>query len=137
MYDIANLVTALLASGIMLAMAFGMYLVNALTYYKMAQKANVKNAWMAFVPFLQFILYFHMMDRSAWYFLALLVPILNVVLYFYWTYKLFEAFGQGGTAGFLVLILSVFFGIATAIYLLYIAFSDNVTYVSSNRYGAY
>ncbi|QRN84639.1 hypothetical protein JR334_06480 [Clostridia bacterium] len=135
MYDVSNVLVALFASGIIMAIGIGMYLVNAFTYYKMAQKANVNNAWLAFIPFLQFILFFHMIDRSAWYFLAFLVPILNLVLYFYWTYKLFEVFDQGGAIGVLVLVLSMFFGIAVAAYLLYIAFSDNVKYVSSNRYG--
>lgn len=137
MYEVTNIIAGLFASGIIMTLAFGLYLVNALTYYKMAQKANVKNAWMAFIPILQFVLFFHMIDKSAWYILAYLVPLLNVVLYFYWTYQLFEAFGVGGSMGALVLVLSMFFGIAVAAYLLYIAFSDNVQYVGQNSYAPY
>ena len=137
MYEFSELLVMLMASGIGLALAFGLYLVNALTYYKMAQKAGVRNAWMAFVPFLQFVLFFHIINRSAWLIFAFLVPLLNIILYFYWHYQLFEAFGVGGGMGALILVLSVFTGIALPIYLFYIAFSSNVSYVSEHRYGAY
>ncbi len=137
MYEATDIIAGLFASGLIMTMAFGLYLVNALAYYKMAQKANVRNAWMAFIPILQFVLFFHMIDKSAWYILAYLIPLLNVVLYLYWTYQLFESFGVGGSIGVLVLVLSMFMGIAMAVYLLYIAFSDNVQYVGENSYAPY
>ena len=137
MFELSELLFGLMASGMGMVVAFGLYLVNALTYYKMAEKANVRNSWLAFIPFLQFILFFHMIDRSAWYMLLYLIPILNIVLHLYFTYQLFEAFDVGGTMGLLVLVLSLFMGIALAVYMLYIAFSDNVQYVADNRYGPY
>lgn len=137
MYDIAEILVGLMGFGMSMTFAIGVYLVNAFTYYKMAKKANVRNEWMAFIPFLQFILFFHIIDKSAWHILLYLIPLLNIVLHLYWSYQLFEAFDCGGTVGMLVIVLSLFMGVALAIYMFYIAFSENVKYVSSNRYGYY
>jgi len=134
MYNFEELIFFLMGSSIVLGIAFLSYLLNALAYYRMAQKANVKNAWLAFIPFLQFIIFFHLIDRSAWNLLLFLVPLLNIVLVAVWHYRLFERFGAGGGVGLLVIILSFFTGVAIPIYLMYLGFSSQVQYQGTHRY---
>ena len=133
MFEAPELLFALFASGAVLAFGLAAWLINALVFYRMAQKADVRNAWLAFIPVFQFILFFHLLDKSAWNVLWLLVPLLNVVLGLYWLYQLFERFDAGGTMGILVIVLSVFAGLPLALYFFYIAFGDKA-YVAQHRY---
>jgi len=110
------------------------YLTNAFSWYFLAEKAGVRNRWMAFLPFLQFVLFFHMQDRSALNILWMLVPLVNLILLAWWTWRLLEAFGQSDGVILLVLILHLFTGIAVPVFMLYLAFSSNVVYTGSHRY---
>jgi uncharacterized membrane protein len=60
-------------------MLFAIYLLQAFAFYRLAQKAGVKNEWIAFIPLLQFILFFHIIDRSAWHILIVLIAIIPVI----------------------------------------------------------
>lgn len=133
MYNFENLVPVFMVNTVGF-MALALYLVQAFAYYKMAEKADVKNSWLAFIPFLQFVLLFHLIDKSAWNIIWLIIPLVNVVLMLVWTYRLFEVFGAGGGIGMLVIILSLFFGVALMVYQVYIGFSDQVQYVGQHRY---
>lgn len=112
----------------------GLYLVQAFAYYKMAEKAQVKNAWLSFIPFLQFVIFFHLINKSAWNIFLLIIPLVNIVLMLVWTYRLFEVFDAGGPVGMLVIVLSLFFGITLMVYEVYLAFSPKVVYVGEHRF---
>ena len=99
----------------------------------MAQKAGLGHkAWKEWVPILQNILFLHIIDRSGWNILWLLVPIANIILLTVWYIDLLQRFDQN-PLWVIVLFLPgtniVFFG-----FLLYMAFSDKVYYASFNRY---
>lgn len=108
------------------------YLIQAITYYKLAEKANVRNSWLAFIPILQFILFFHIIDKSAWSILLFLIPLVNVILGILWYYEFFKAFGIGT----LPIILAIIIPPVGFIMMLYMAFSSSVSYVGSNRFAA-
>ena len=92
----------------MWALAF--YLLNAASLYKMSEKANLNNSWIAFIPFLQFILFFHLINKSAWYVLLLLIPFVNIILYFVWSYELYTNFGTDSTVAIIIILIGVFTG---------------------------
>ncbi|MBV1757835.1 MAG: hypothetical protein KMY55_08320 [Dethiosulfatibacter sp.] len=120
----------------MWALAF--YLLNAASLYKMAEKANLDNSWIAFIPFLQFILFFHLIDKSAWHVLLLLIPLVNIILYFVWSYELYINFGTDSTVAIILLLLGVFTGtLISDIFKIYLGFSESVEYVTVSSYSRY
>ncbi len=124
--------------GRILSISFLFYFLDAFSFYTMAQKANVRNAWIAFIPILQFILFFHMIDKSAWHMLLLLIPFVNFILIIVWSYDLYLRFGIETGVAALILILNFLTGsLAGKIFQLYLAFSDKVNYIASNRYTDY
>lgn len=129
---------ALYTGGRILSIAFLLYFLDAFSFYRMAKKANVRNAWIAFIPILQFILFFHMIDKSAWYILLFLIPVVNFVLKIIWSYDLYLRFGTESGVAILIVVLNFFTGsLVGKVYQLYLAFSDNVSYIASTRYAAY
>lgn len=113
------------------------YLIQALIFYKLAEKAKLENRWMAFIPILQFIIFFHIIDRSALYvFVGLITiipiigPLVFTVIVIYWKYKFYKAFGMDTV----LIVLAIIIPFASYIIELYMAFSDNVEYIGSNSY---
>jgi hypothetical protein len=107
------------------------YLIQGLAFYKLAQKANLANAWFAWVPILQYVLFLHLINKSGWNILLLLIPIANVVLAIIWYVKFFNAFGMSGAWVLLVL----FVQIGLLILLLVMAFSETIQYkLTDNKY---
>lgn len=120
----------------MWALAF--YLLNAASLYKMSEKANLNNSWIAFIPFLQFILFFHLINKSAWYVLLLLIPFVNIILYFVWSYELYTNFGTDSTVAIIIILIGVFTGsLVSDIYKIYLGFSERVEYVAVSSYSRY
>jgi uncharacterized membrane protein YhaH (DUF805 family) len=108
-----------------------LYIANAIVLYKIGRKAGVKHSWLAFIPILQFILFFHIINRSAWWVLAFLIPVVGFIaaIYFYWEF--YSAFGIDIIWKILAIIFT--FPIGT-ILLLYIAFSDVTYKLGNNKY---
>ena len=128
----------LYTGGRALSIGFLIYLVNAFAFYRMSEKAGVRNVWLAFIPILQFILFFHMINKSAWHVLLLLIPIVNLILVLVWTYDLYMRFGISSGVAIIVLVLDFFTAsLAGNVFKLYLAFSDDVSYVATTRYTEY
>ncbi|MCY6370117.1 DUF5684 domain-containing protein [Clostridium ganghwense] len=116
------------------------YFIQALTYYKLAEKAKLENRWIAFIPILQFILFFHIINRSAWYILFGLLalipfvgPLVLAVLSIYWSVKFYQAFGIET----LLIVIAVIIPFVGYIVQLYMAFSESVEYQITNEYQVY
>lgn len=109
------------------------YAINSVITYKLAQKAGLRHeVWKAWVPVLQTMLLLHIIDKSGWNALWLLVPIANIIFLAVWYIDLLERFGQNPLwviTYFLPGTNLVFVG-----FLFYMAFSDKVYYISSNKY---
>jgi len=108
-----------------------------------------KEAWMAWIPFVQNILYFHMIDKSGWHVLIFMLPAIFfinpeshalfaigvlfslglTVFYAFWTANFVKRFGFDP-----IWTISIFFPIVYFVLLFYMAFSENVQYVATNRY---
>lgn len=116
------------------------YIVYAITFYKLSEKANMDNSWFAFVPILQEILFFHMIDRSGWYvllgFIAIIPiigPIILIIAVIVFDVEYYKAFDTPTVW----IVLSIILQPVALIYQFYMAFSDSVQYVSSNKYQIY
>lgn len=129
-----NEVSALMAGAmgtIFWILALASYIIKSLAFYKLAQKSNVTNEWFAWIPILQSILFLHIINKSGWNILLLLIPIANIILMIIWYVNFFNAFGMSGAWVLLV----IFVAIGLFIILLYMAYSENVQYrLNDNRY---
>ena len=108
-----------------------LYIVQAIAFYKLAEKANVKNPWVAFIPVIQAIVLLHIIDKSGWCIFLLLIPVVNIVLAIIWAVKLYLAFEVN--VGLIV--LSIIISIAGMIVMLVMAFSEKYKYVTTNRFA--
>ncbi len=122
-------------------MLFAIYLLQAFGFYRLAQKAGVRNEWIAFIPILQFILFFHIIDRSAWHILVVLIAVIPIIgwlvaplIFAFFQYEFYQRFGVEPLIGVIVIIVGVFVPIVASVFFLYLAFSDN-QYQGVNRYG--
>lgn len=99
------------------------YLLSSFFYYKIYQKADLSNAWMAWVPILNIIPFFHVINRSAWNVLYLLIPIASIYFVFKFLIEFIKAFGLNPwfIIGFLISPINL-------IILGYMAFNKDVTY---------
>lgn len=131
------------------------YLIGAIIMFALGKKAGNTNSWFAFVPILNYVLFFQLIGRSAlnllWYFavaipmvmliagaetlgLILLIPlvIILIILSIIWSVELFRAFGMSGW--WVAALFIPFLGSLIALILMfYMAFSSNVQYVGINR----
>ncbi|UCB45715.1 MAG: hypothetical protein JSV25_16165 [Spirochaetota bacterium] len=110
----------------------GMYIVNAIALYKLGEKANVKNPWVAFIPVVQMIVILHIIDKSGWSIFLLLIPVVNIILGIIWTVKFYLAFEVN--AGLIV--LGIIIPLAGMIVILVMAFSEKYKYVKTTRFTA-
>jgi hypothetical protein len=107
------------------------YVIQAITLFFIAKKANVRNPWVAFIPVLQTIVFLHIIDKSGWAILLLLIPFVNIVLTIIWTVKFYAAFKLN--AG--IIVLSIIIPIVGLVMAFLIAFSDRYTYGRTNRFA--
>jgi hypothetical protein len=130
MYDIPGQFPYVGRGALIFYIAF--YVVQALSLYKLAEKANVRNPWVSFIPVLQAIVFLHIIDKNGWCILLLLIPGVNIVLAIIWAVKFYLAFDL--VAGLIV--LSIIVPIAGFVITLIMAFSEGYVYVKSNRFAA-
>lgn len=89
------------------------YLFVAFPYYKMYQRANLKNPWIAFIPLIGQFKIFNLANFSMWYYLALIgiafIPFVGILIVgifsIYMYYKILKNFCLGP----LGIILGIFF----------------------------
>jgi hypothetical protein len=108
------------------------YVIQAISVYKLAQKANVRKPWVSFIPVLQMIVFLHVIDKSGWSILLLLIPGVNIVLAIIWAVKFYLAFDLNPG----LIVLSIIIPIAGMVLLLVMAFSERYSYIKSNRFSA-
>lgn len=107
------------------------YLVSTIPMYKLAQKANVSNSWLAFIPILQFVLFLHIIDRSAFFVLVFLIPFAGVFIWMYFQYEFLNRFGVDPVLSIIAVIFNPIYFVLT----IYLAFSSNVRYVGYHSYS--
>ncbi len=129
-YDILSLIGSLIASGVFFTFAVATYLIQAVTIYKLAEKANVENRWLAFIPGLQMILFLTISGKSGWLFLLYLVPFVNFFFGIFVIARLLQAFDRP----MWLVICSILIPFVFQITLIYMAFSDDVDYVLDRDY---
>lgn len=107
------------------------YLISTIPMYKLAIKAGVSNPWLAFIPVLQFVLFLHMIDRSAFYVLVLLIPVIGVFVWMFFEFQFLTSFDVDPILAILGIVLRP----AYFIIIIYLAFSENVTYHGYHSYS--
>lgn len=106
------------------------YLLGAYINYKLALKAGLKSeAWLAFIPVIQCVIFFHIIDKSAFNLILLFIPFVNVILTVIWGIEFLKRFGFNP-----LWILIMFISPLNAIFCIYMAFSSNVRYIATNKY---
>jgi hypothetical protein len=106
------------------------YVISAIALFKIGEKANIKNRWVAFVPMVQYIVILHVIDKSGWAIFLFFVPILNIVLAIIWIVKFYLAFKVN--VGLIV--LSIIIPPVNLVMMLVVAFSEQFTYQGSTRF---
>lgn len=56
------------------------YLYTALCLYKIAQKTNTPNAWMAWIPIVQYLTMLEIAKKPTWWIILMLIPLVNIVI---------------------------------------------------------
>ena len=107
------------------------YVVWAISLFFIAEKAKIKNSWVAFIPVVQLVVVLHAIDKSGWAIFLLLIPVLNIILSIIWMVKFFLAFEVN--VGLIV--LSIIIPIVNLVLMLIIAFSDKFKFVGSTRFA--
>lgn len=106
------------------------YIIFAIAWCKLCEKANIKNQWLAFVPFFQIVIFLHIIDRSGWYGLLLIIPVVNIILMIIWLTEFYNSFS----------ISSLWIAFCIAIYplgcfyMLYMAYSQEIGYITCSKY---
>ena len=108
------------------------YIITAIAFFAIGSKANIKNRWIAFVPFVQVIVLLHVIDKSGWNIFLLFIPVVNFILMIIWVVKGYLAFSVN--VG--IIVLSIIFSIFGLIMWLIVAFSDKFQYSGSTRFTA-
>ncbi len=96
------------------------YVYSAYSLYVIAQKTGHEdNAWMAWVPVINFFLMLQIANEPAWWFILMLIPIVNIVIMVIVWMKIAEARNKPNWWGILILVPFV-----NIIVPGYLAFSD-------------
>ncbi len=80
------------------------YVYSAYCMYRIAQRTNTPSAWMAFFPLLNVFLAISIAKKPWWYFILLLIPLVNIVFAIIITINIAKSRGKSGFEGFLLCI---------------------------------
>jgi len=108
------------------------YVIQAIAFFQLGKKANIRNAWVAFIPFVQFVVVLQIIDKSGWNIFLFFIPVVNIILYIIWMVKFYLAFSVN--VGLIV--VSIIIPIVGLIVQLVMAFSEKYTYTGSTRFTA-
>jgi len=89
--------------------------------YKCFQKANIA-AWKAFVPFYNYYEVFKLVEKPRWWFLLMIVPGVNILMYGVLGFNLARYFGKRKSSD---LVLASF---VPYLYIIYLGFDSSVTF---------
>jgi hypothetical protein len=104
------------------------YLFNCYCFMLICRKAGHTPGPLVWIPVLQFFPLLRAAGMSAWWFLAHLLPVLNLVTFVLWSVNIAKARGKSGwVVFFLILPPSSFFAI------LYLAFSNGATAAAADE----
>jgi len=95
---LAGMMTFLLIFGL----AFYIYL--ALALQTIAQKTNTENAWMAWIPIVNIFLMLNIAKKPLWWFILLLIPLVNIVIGIMIWMGVAEARGKPSWWGILIIV---------------------------------
>lgn len=74
--------------------------------YKIFKRAGKENAWMGFIPILNYIPLLEIAKKPLWWILLMFIPIVNVVIAIIVWMRVAKAFGKSDAYGILVPLLS-------------------------------
>lgn len=121
----------LLASKVFIMIEIINYILFSIAWCKLCNKANIKNQWLAFIPFLQIIIFLNIIDRSGFYALLLVIPLVNAILMIIWFTEFYSCFN----------IRKLWIGVSIAVYpigcvyMLYMSYSKHIEYVGNSRFS--
>lgn len=108
--DEANLplgmATGVGAMGMILPLVVGLVFYIYIGYCLMvlAQKLNIEGGWWGFVPILNGLLLCKLAEKPLWWFLLLLIPLVNVVIMILMWMKIAERRGKPSWVGILMIV---------------------------------
>ena len=105
--------------GIVVGILLLIHLIWSYCYAQICKKAGTQPGVLVWLPILQFISLLRAARMSGWWFLALFVPLLNVVIGIVWCFKIATARGKSALVGLLLLL-----PITNLFAFLYLVFSD-------------
>ena len=108
MYVVNNSSEAFKISTPSLIFSIALAIFMIVSMWKIFEKAG-EPGWGAIVPFYSSYLEFKIAFGNGWYFLLLLIPIVNIVFSIMLPFKMAKAFGKGVGFGFGLLFLSIIF----------------------------
>ncbi|MFQ5453716.1 MAG: DUF5684 domain-containing protein [Candidatus Zixiibacteriota bacterium] len=86
------------------------YLYFAFMQYKIAQNCSCKdNAWWSFIPIMNTVLLVKMSGKPMWWFLMLLVPMVNIIAFFVLWVAVAKNCGQSAVWGVMTMIPPISF----------------------------
>lgn len=80
------------------------YVVLAVSLMVIAKKDGLDNGWFAWIPILNVILMMQIAAVDWWYFLLLLVPCVNIIVWVYIWWQICESRGRPGVLSLLMLV---------------------------------
>jgi hypothetical protein len=93
-----------ISTSMILFIALGIYILMAFPLYTMGKKTGSTNAWFAFVPILNTILMLEIAGKELWWFILLLIPCVNIVVFVIVWMGIAEAMDKPGWLGVLMLV---------------------------------
>lgn len=104
------------------------YIALAIVFCKLSIKANIEDQWLAFVPIIQIVLFLHIIDRSGFYILLLIIPVVNIILMEVWFSELYSFF----RINIVWTVISLAVYPINCIYMIYMSYSPKIKYLSEN-----
>lgn len=74
--------------------------------YRLFQKAGIENAWMGFIPILNYIPLMQMAKKPTWWVILLFIPLVNIVIAVNVWMRVSKAFGKSDLFGIAMIFLS-------------------------------
>lgn len=98
--------TALSGAMLMVVLVFALafYVYFALALQTIANKTHTENAWLAWIPIGNVILMLNVAKKPLWWFLLLLIPLVNIVIAIMIWMAVAEARGKPGWWGILTIV---------------------------------
>lgn len=100
-----QLFSAMVAVGIVVGTV--LYVYTALAWMTIARKLGYNKAWLAWIPIANLFLIPILADKKWTWGFIFLVPIVNIVFFFIWTWKIFEKRKYPGWLSLIILLSAI------------------------------